>query len=216
MPACIDRDCQIGDCDPGHDNCDGQEANGCETPLDSVQNCGACRRTCNSLNSNACLNGDCLCGNLPECDELTPVCDNGECVECLTNAHCSDHPGGPHCIDRECKECNPVTNAGCDADGVEQICGDDAECRVCASDAECILRGIDRNECVEVEGVRQCVTCDRQNNSGCSGLQSVCDAGSLSCRGCRNNNECAGGECLIPQGEEEGECEGCDPVADPY
>ncbi|MCA9557537.1 MAG: putative metal-binding motif-containing protein [Myxococcales bacterium] len=220
-PACTTGNCEIGQCNPTHDDCDGREDNGCETPLDTVTDCGACRRVCPALSSNLCDAGQCRCGPLPQCAGLTPVCDSAECVECLNNLHCTGfengdgsrgHPGGAFCIDRQCKECNPVNNAGCDADGTAQICGDNAECRSCQSDAECVVRGIDRDQCVSVGGVRRCVACDPTDNSGCSGDTPICDDQTLTCRGCRENNECSGGECLKAPGENEGVCEGCDPV----
>ena len=219
-PQCTGGRFEIGLCNPTHDNCDGRDDNGCETPLDTVTDCGSCRRVCPALRSNLCDNGACRCGPLPQCSGLTSVCDNTQCVECLNNGHCTafenadgsrGHPGGSFCIDTECKQCNPVNNSGCSADGTAQICGDNAECRSCQSDAECAVRGIDRDQCVSVDGVRRCVTCDPLDNSGCSGDTPVCDGLTLACRGCRNSPDCGGRECLIAIGQVEGVCQGCDP-----
>lgn len=44
----------IAACDQGFGNCDGESANGCETRLDDVPNCGACGQDC--------LGGSCVAG----------------------------------------------------------------------------------------------------------------------------------------------------------
>jgi hypothetical protein len=67
--ACRDRTCAITSCDPGYADCDASPLNGCETALNSVDDCGMCGRSCPA-------NGG------------TPVCNAGTCgVSCsLTGA----------------------------------------------------------------------------------------------------------------------------------
>jgi len=54
--SCNDGVCQLGECNAGFGDCDGNATNGCETNIVSDQNhCGACGRVC----SGACAGGMC-------------------------------------------------------------------------------------------------------------------------------------------------------------
>jgi len=56
-PACIGGQCQVGSCNQGFGNCDGNAANGCEVNFGSdAANCGACGHSCTS---GVCNNGVC-------------------------------------------------------------------------------------------------------------------------------------------------------------
>jgi hypothetical protein len=44
--GCQDRSCVITSCDAGYADCDANAQTGCETALDSVENCGMCGRAC--------------------------------------------------------------------------------------------------------------------------------------------------------------------------
>jgi hypothetical protein len=57
--VCMAGSCQIGSCNPGFGDCDGNVLNGCETSLNTVSNCGACGVTCGVGES--CINGVCEC-----------------------------------------------------------------------------------------------------------------------------------------------------------
>jgi hypothetical protein len=46
--SCPNGTCTIGGCDPGFGNCDGQNANGCETTLGNITHCNACGNGCTS------------------------------------------------------------------------------------------------------------------------------------------------------------------------
>ncbi len=56
--GCTSQQCVIAACEPGWDNCDGDDADGCETSLDSLFNCGACGEGC-SLGMACCGDGTC-------------------------------------------------------------------------------------------------------------------------------------------------------------
>lgn len=45
-PLCSAGACVVGACGPGYGDCDGAPASGCETPLSTTTNCGACGRVC--------------------------------------------------------------------------------------------------------------------------------------------------------------------------
>ncbi|MEW5741161.1 MAG: hypothetical protein AB1938_19720, partial [Myxococcota bacterium] len=59
-PTCAMRTCRVASCDPGWDNCDAMDPNGCETDLTSPMSCGACGNACMRPNATAaCVMGQC-------------------------------------------------------------------------------------------------------------------------------------------------------------
>ena len=59
--VCVNGTCVLSSCNPGFGNCDGNPANGCEVPLVTVFNCGACGNFCSYPNATgACVNGVCM------------------------------------------------------------------------------------------------------------------------------------------------------------
>ncbi len=56
-------DCSIT-CDAGYGDCDASLANGCETQLNTISNCGQCGRDCSCYGAAMCLNG--ACAGTPE------------------------------------------------------------------------------------------------------------------------------------------------------
>jgi hypothetical protein len=88
--SCVGGACQLGACNAGWGNCDGNNANGCETPLDTVSNCGACNSTCtNAHGTTVCTSGACV----PACATLWGNCDgnpsNGCETSLTTTSNCS-------------------------------------------------------------------------------------------------------------------------------
>ena len=72
-------DCGSCGCPMGYADCDNNMANGCETPLNTPQNCGGCGHVCQQVGgSNACL----LQGTNYVCQ---PMCD-------ATHANCNTNP----------------------------------------------------------------------------------------------------------------------------
>ena len=62
--SCTAGTCVIGSCTAGFGNCDSNGANGCETALTTVTNCGACGNACSFVNANAsCTAGTCVIGS---------------------------------------------------------------------------------------------------------------------------------------------------------
>ena len=57
IATCVSTVCSVSACLTGFDNCDGIPANGCETPLTSVQNCGGCGVVCAA--NQVCSSGSC-------------------------------------------------------------------------------------------------------------------------------------------------------------
>jgi hypothetical protein len=78
--ACVNGACAISTCAAGFANCDGNTANGCETPLDTTSNCGACGNVCNLQNaSEACVSNACA---VTACDPGFGNCDGSAANGC--------------------------------------------------------------------------------------------------------------------------------------
>ncbi|MCA9660555.1 MAG: hypothetical protein KC486_19595 [Myxococcales bacterium] len=71
--TCQDSACGLGDCEPGFGDCDGEIVNGCETPLEGGQECGA---ICNPNKDEVCNAFD---------DNCNDVCDEG--AGCRVGVH---------------------------------------------------------------------------------------------------------------------------------
>ncbi|MEZ4310934.1 MAG: hypothetical protein R3F14_23070 [Polyangiaceae bacterium] len=58
--ACTAGACSLV-CDAGYGDCDGDPQNGCETPLDTTDHCGACGTACSAYTDGgaACIAGSC-------------------------------------------------------------------------------------------------------------------------------------------------------------
>jgi hypothetical protein len=60
IETCAGGTCQVQSCFGGWGNCDGNPANGCETPLNTVSDCGNCNNSCNLPNAiEICSGGTC-------------------------------------------------------------------------------------------------------------------------------------------------------------
>ena len=124
------------------------------------------------------------------------VCDGaGECVECVTNADCTD-PQQPLC-DTASNTCMPIdcTNAVKDGDETDVDCG--GLCPPCA-DLQMCLAGLDCQSGVCTDGVCQVPNCDDGVENG---LETDVDCGGGTCdkcgpdKGCDDPEDCVGGEC---------------------
>jgi hypothetical protein len=77
-------DCKVGDktaCCPGTPMC--------LDPLTTFAHCGGCMKACSLRTASRCDMGQCLCGMLPACSGMAPICKDGTtCVECLEDRDC--------------------------------------------------------------------------------------------------------------------------------
>ncbi len=82
--VCADASCRIGACNGGFSNCNGVEADGCETNVGAdVSNCGACGRACSLPNAGAsCAGGACRLG---ACSPGFDNCNGSEADGCEVN-----------------------------------------------------------------------------------------------------------------------------------
>ena len=78
IPACFADNCIISSCNDGYGDCDNDPENGCETSLNSINNCGSCTSVCVLPNATSmCNNGECT---LIDCHP-----DYGDCDEDPSN-----------------------------------------------------------------------------------------------------------------------------------
>jgi len=89
--TCEGGSCHIDTCDGGWGNCDGSDANGCETQLNTLQNCGRCGTACTRAHATAtCSTGSC---RISSCDSLWDDCDGTDSNGCETSLETTSNCG---------------------------------------------------------------------------------------------------------------------------
>ena len=182
--GCNANQCAVASCQAGFANCDGQVANGCETDLSAVGECGACGNDCAALprvSSAQCSAGVCaalVCeSGWGDCDGRA---DNG-CEQALnTLDHCGSCSGG----------CSPAHATGECSTGTCKI----AECSSGYDD--CAGGAADGCE-ASLDTTNNCGACGRKCPSGqtCQNGGCACQSGS-----CPNGTECCNGVCIDTSG----------------
>jgi hypothetical protein len=126
-PNCGSGSCQIGNCNSGFANCDGDVTNGCEINQNSdAKNCGGCNQAC--PNNFSCQGGRCVCTSDNNCSN-GQVCCNGSCI--ATNNDAANCGGCGHvcgadqtCCSGSCKSlATDIDNCGNCGNG----CGNDSD-----------------------------------------------------------------------------------------
>ena len=90
IPACVNGACAIFMCEPGHADCNGIAADGCEADLGSTESCGTCSNVCPSYpHTIASCTGTCTI----DCAPGWADCNGVELDGCETNlaedpSHC--------------------------------------------------------------------------------------------------------------------------------
>ncbi len=155
-------------CAPGFADCNGNAADGCETDLATLGNCGACGAVCALPHaSTSCVDGAC---QLAACDPGSFDCDgdaaNGcEPTPCDDGAHCGD---GGDCESQVCVGgvcAAPACDDGVQNGGETDVdCGN--ECAACGDGQACDV-GTDCASLVCSGGLCQAPTCsDGVKNQG--------------------------------------------------
>jgi hypothetical protein len=142
--ACTRGACEVLSCDPGWDDCNGMASDGCETPLDTLANCGSCGGTCDLAGAGEiCDAGRCVitmcASSLGDCDGLasngceTPLTTVDDCGGC--RVPCALPNATESCSTGMCEvvACDPG-HADCNglaADGCEIALGTLTDCRAC-------------------------------------------------------------------------------------
>jgi hypothetical protein len=176
VAACRSGTCRLVGCQAGWDDCDGAEANGCETDTQgSAANCGACGFACGLENATArCADGACAldaCG--PGFGDCDGAAGNGCETDILTDPrHCGacHHrcPGGESCVDGDCAGECPPPHVACrracvhlDRDPAHcGACG--AACRLEHASSACVAGSCQVKRCQEGWG-----DCDGDPANGC-------------------------------------------------
>lgn len=108
--------CVLGTCTTGFDNCDGNEANGCETTLGTQTDCSACDDDCGT---GTCVDGYCETGSTDTCNGVWEGSSESSGVEC-------DGISVSDCNLNTC-QCNvgydPTGEGGCWVTGTYPSCG---------------------------------------------------------------------------------------------
>ncbi len=210
--------CVIAACAPGFADCDGNNDNGCETPLDTIAHCGGCGVSCQAPNATSvcqaggtgCAIGQCAPG-FADCDgQCANGCETqlGTLTDCTA---CGDACSAPHAKE----SCQPTGGChldSCDsgwadctsAPGCETQLGTVANCLRCGDactqpvhgSASCTASGCaitcDTGYCLESG---QCVS-DQTAASDCGTCGHACNApkpGTASCVSARCVGVCTGG-----------------------
>jgi hypothetical protein len=98
--ACQQGICRAASCALGWADCDGDSANGCETPLGTIDDCGACGDACPGIPNGA------------------PVCEAGACATACLPGFKRCAVGGPCVPDESCctpADCRAADAANCEA-----------------------------------------------------------------------------------------------------
>ncbi|MBW1808304.1 MAG: hypothetical protein JRJ87_08935 [Deltaproteobacteria bacterium] len=202
--SCVDSACLMGTCDSGWGDCDISDANGCETNLNTAQNCGACGTTC--TDPLFCYDGDCVdvCpGNLERC--------GGSCVDTSVNINhcggcdiaCSVANGTAACIASACTidscdtdfaDCDDSYTNGCEVQlGTTTNCSDCGDaCSFPNASATC-----DNNVCTLGTCSAGFGNCNNQDSDGCEAeLNTNTNCGSCG-NPCGANEQCTNGQCAF-------------------
>lgn len=198
--------CEFVRCTETAGDCDDETANGCETPLDGINDCGACGRTCEALpraapgcSGGQCGVGECL-GPYGDCDKESvngceePLASNAHCGACATP--CAPAAGEGSCESGQCAivgcdggqyDCDGLVDNGCEAtlDSAQNCgrCGAVCDLPLHATQAACVPGA--------QAGSRACVV-DHSCASGASGCveganTTGCEAGYADCDGLAAN-----------------------------
>jgi hypothetical protein len=176
--ACISTECEahFGDCNPDID--------GCEQLLNTLQSCGACGASCDTVNAwPTCETGECVVdecftdfddcdGNPTDCEtaldslEHCGACD-AACARENASVACGGPPGERVCeltsCDGDFGDCDEDSANGCESD----LDSDDHNCGAC--DNDCSAKGnLDQGLCVAGHCIFDC----QENFADCDGLES--------------------------------------------
>ena len=140
VASCESGSCEVADCHAGFNDCDDVPDNGCETPIDTLTDCGACGVPCGK---NGCAGGVCTaidCSGTPgsaDCDgdelscEINTLTDLAHCGGC--DAPCAlvdgvdDGHGTLVCEDGSCAIACDAGRLDCDGDYRTGCEGTDAD-----------------------------------------------------------------------------------------
>ncbi len=224
--TCSTGACKISTCNSGYSNCDGNDANGCETSTNTnVNNCGGCNNVCSCPNGTpSCVNGACGCS---ACNAGTADCDGQVSNGCEVNTNtdatncggcgkvCNSTNGTPSCSGGSCSiscnsgygDCNNSALDGCETQlNTLTNCGAcGTSCSRTNATATCTTGSCQIASCNAGYG-----NCDGNNANGC---ETNTNTSASNCGGCGNvcnsthgTASCSGGSCAIACSSGYGDC----------
>lgn len=212
--VCSNQECKMDACEEGFADCDGDDANGCEADLSSLETCGSCEISCGSDNAYTQLT-ECVEGATPEqntclieCRAGFDDCDGIPNNGCETNlANDADHCGA---CDASCTIANAdssCVNSICAFDGCDDNYGDcdgdmgalgslfnpgtknGCEANLINNDENCGTCG---NDCTAMSGEWVCDV-DACFANDCADGFLTCEGDATQCASNRNDPETCGG-----------------------
>jgi hypothetical protein len=180
-------------CAPGFGDCDASSENGCETPLDTLTDCGGCGTSCaTDATESACEDGRCV---FVGCAPGFGNCGGEGCQPLLEDPdHCGgcgdrcppprSHCAGGRCTSLECApgtaDCDGNDNNGCEADltsastcaGCELSCGPYPNAEAGCGAERCAIVGCDPGwgdcDAAVDNGCEADIALDTQNCGDCA------------------------------------------------
>jgi len=212
VAACSRGACTVNGCVAGFGDCDRIADNGCEVPLGTAANCGACGVACSgaaplcdaamgrcvsgcpagtTLCSSACVDtsssaSHCgMCGNACSLPNATSSCSGGSCSVLRCNPGFAD--------------CDGLARNGCEVDTRSNVmnCGScGAVCRVANGTPSCAA-----SACRVASCAAGFADCDRSVLNGCETATATdsanCGGCGVSCSSSNATSACASGACEI-------------------
>ena len=199
-------------------NCNTDINDGCETPLNTLTNCGSCASVCSCpiCQIPDCSSGTCQCSNVPQGQDPYGQCPTDTCKTgaCDGNGACENLPagyegsegGGQACP--VCQDCGSNGTCVAVSRNVKDV-GCDATCKVCDGSGNCgnVSQGQDPfDECPAA--TCKTGTCDGQGKCGdlSAGAEGN-EGGGLACPVCQDCN--GSGACtLVGYSKKDNGCDG--------
>jgi hypothetical protein len=227
VPECEDLECVVQLCDSGYDDCDDVPDNGCEAPLDTLEDCGACDTPCalascggGVCSASLCTAPDADCngdGGDCEVDLATDVNHCGACNSpCTFAAGATLHATGLECEDLQCEPICDPNYGDCDPNyrnGCETLITTVQNCGACGNNCNTALANTATTSCAggTTCEITTCAAgfddCDGMDATGCeTSLRSTANCGGCSnvganetCTGLPNasTSSCGAGSCVI-------------------
>ncbi len=214
-PSCSGDVCHIQSCDALWDDCNSVDADGCETSLETLSDCGSCNTPCGLPHSTAdCTGGSCHIGS---CDALWDDCNSNDADGCETSLEtttdcgscgtaCSRANATASCSGGSCHigSCNSLWDDcdGVDSNGCEQTLTTLANCGGCG--VTCALAHAGEECSTGTCRITSCDSlwdnCDGTHSNGCeTDLTTLTDCGGCgnTCSLAHASETCATGQCRI-------------------
>ncbi len=200
--SCVGGQCVMGACDPGFDDCNQMDVDGCERALNTLADCGRCNQpcevtggtatcgagTCQVMSCDAGL-GDCDADAATGCEQtLDTLTHCGACGAPCARANATASCGSGSCelvaCDAGFGDCNGDPSDGCEAslDTLTDCGGCGVACAAANATATCATGACEVDTCdmwfadCDPTPMTGCETETRRDPANCGGCGIVCTA----------------------------------------